>query len=71
MSFDGILISRKVLSESIYRIDRDPGVVVEVLDVHSSVSFELFLDEEFIEFWWYDLMFDSPHATNFCRVSTM
>ena len=46
-------------------------MVVEVIKVHSNVSFELCLDEEFIELWWYELMFQSPHATNFCRFYTI
>ena len=40
-------------------------VIVEDIEVQSSVVFEFFLDEEFIEFWWDDLMFESPHATIF------
>ena len=43
---------------------------VEVLGVQSSVTFAFYLDEEFIEFWSCDLIFEIPHATNFCRMST-
>ena len=57
---------KKVLSESSHRIETNVDVLVEVLEVHSSVSYEICLDEKFIEFWWSDIMFHSPHATNFC-----
>ena len=40
-------------------------VVAEVLEVHSSVYFEFCIYEEFIELWWADIMFKSPHTTNF------
>ena len=40
-------------------------MVVEVIEVQSSVAFELFLDEEFIELWWSGIMFEILHATNF------
>ena len=50
MAFD-VLVSRKeVLSESSHRIETHLDVVVEVLEVHSSFSFEFCLGEEFIEF---------------------
>ena len=49
-SFDGLVSSNKVLSESSHYIETHLDVVVEVLYVQSSVAFELFLDEEFIEF---------------------
>ena len=45
VSFDELLSSKKVLSESSHRIETHLDVVVEVLEVQSSVSFELFLDE--------------------------
>ena len=51
VSFDGLVISKEVLSESSHRIERHLDVVKEVLEIHSSVSFELCLDEELIEFW--------------------
>ena len=51
MSFDGLLISKKVLSESINCVETNRDVFVEVLEVHISVSFELCLDEEFMIFW--------------------
>ena len=49
--FDGLVIRKKVLSESIHRIKKHLYVVVEVLEVHNSVAFELCLEEYFIEFW--------------------
>ena len=45
VSFDGLVTSKKVLSESSHIIDTYIDVVVEVLEVHISVSFELCLDE--------------------------
>ena len=62
--FYDMVSPKEVFSESSHHIDTYLYVVVEVPDVHSSVIFELFIDEEFIEFWWYDLMFESPHVTN-------
>ena len=53
--------------ESSRRIDTYIDVVVESLELQSSVNFEFCIDEEFIEFWLADLMFEIPHATNFCR----
>ena len=50
VSFDGLLIKKKFFSESIHHIETHLDVVVEVLEVHSTVSFEFCLDEEFIEF---------------------
>ena len=49
--FDGLVIRKEVLSESSHRIETHIGVVKEVLEIQSNVSFELFLDEELIEFW--------------------
>ena len=47
------------------------NLVVEVLGVNSSVTFELYLDEEFMEFWWYHIMFQNPYATNSSRLSNV
>ena len=51
MSVDGLVNRNKVLSESSHCIETHLDVVVEVIKVQSSVSFEICLDEEFIEFW--------------------
>ena len=51
VSFDALVTRKNVLLESSHCIDTYLDVVIEVIDVHSSVSFELCLDEEFIEFW--------------------
>ena len=51
VSFDGLVSRKKVLSESIHIIETHIDVVVEVLEVHSSVAFDLCLDEELVEFW--------------------
>ena len=51
VSFDGLLIIKKIFSESSYRIKTHLDVVVEALEVQISVAFGLCIDEEFIEFW--------------------
>ena len=43
--FDGLVTSKKVFSESIQRIETHLDVIVEVLEVQSSVSFELCIDD--------------------------
>ena len=67
----GLVTRKKVFSESSHCIETHLYVVLEVLEVHISVSFEYWLDKEFIEFWWVDIVFHIPHATNFCRLSTV
>ena len=51
VSFDGMVIMKEVFSESSHRIETNIDVVKEILDIQSSVSFEFFLDEDFIELW--------------------
>ena len=51
VSFDGLVIRKRVLSESSHLIETHLDVVVEVLEVQNSLDFELCLDEELIEFW--------------------
>ena len=51
VSFYGLVRRKKVLSDSIHRIDKHIDVVVEVIEVHSSVAFGLCIDENFIEVW--------------------
>ena len=51
MSVDELITRKKVLSESIHHIGTHIDVDVEVLDIQISVSFDFYLDEEFIEFW--------------------
>ena len=50
VSFDRLVTRKKVFSGSSHRIEINIYVVVEVLEVQKSVFFELYLDEEFIEF---------------------
>ena len=52
-SFDGMVIRKELLSESSYRIERHLDVVIEILEIQSSVSFEFYLDEELIKYWWH------------------
>ena len=49
--FDGLIIRKKVFSKYSHCIETCLDVVVVVLEVQSSVAFELYLDEELIEFW--------------------
>ena len=51
MSFDGLASRKKVFLESSNRIETHVDVVVEVIEVQISVSFEFCLDEDLIEFW--------------------
>ena len=51
MSFDGIVIKKKVFLGYSQRSLGHVDVVVEVIEVQSSATFELCLGEEFIEFW--------------------
>ena len=50
-SFDRLVIRKEVFSESSHHIERHIDVVKEVLEIQSSVSFELCIDDELIEFW--------------------
>ena len=45
VSFDVLVTRKEVSSESSHRIETHLYVVVEVLEIQSSVSFELFIDE--------------------------
>ena len=51
VSFDGLVIRKEVLSKSSHLIETHLDVVKEVLEIQISVSFDLCLDEELIEFW--------------------
>ena len=51
VSFDGLASRKKLLSGSSHCIETHLDVVVEVIEVQSSVDFELCIDEYFIEFW--------------------
>ena len=55
VSWDGLVIRKKVLSESSHHIDTNIYVVIEVIELHIRVVFKLYLGEEFIEFWRADL----------------
>ena len=49
--FDGLVTRKEVFLESIHCVEAHLDVVIEVLEIQSSVSFEFCLNEEFIEFW--------------------
>ena len=51
VSFDRLVTRKEVFSESSNLIETHIDVVVEVLEVQSSVSFEFYIDEYFIEYW--------------------
>ena len=70
VSFDGLVSRKKVFSESSHRIETHIEVSVEVIEVQINVAFKLCLDEDLIEFLRADIMFESPHLNNFCRIST-
>ena len=48
---DGQVIRKELFSEFSYRIERHLYVVIEIIDIQSSFSFELYLDEELIKSW--------------------
>ena len=48
---DGQVIRKELLSESSHRIERHLDVVMEILEIQSSVYFEFYLDEELIKSW--------------------
>ena len=51
VSFDVLVSRKKVFLESIHRIETHLDVVVDVIDINISVSFEFCLDEDFMEVW--------------------
>ena len=51
VSFDVLVIRKEFFSDSSHRIETHLDVVKEVIEIHSSVSFEFCLDEDLIEFW--------------------
>ena len=63
VSFDGLLSRKEILLESSNRINIHIGEIVDIPEVQSNVSFELCIDEKFIEFWGDKIIFESPHAT--------
>ena len=50
MSFDGLIIRKKVFLESSNRIETNIAIAVEVLEAKSSVAFEFCIDEDFMEY---------------------
>ena len=48
LSFDGLVIRKEFFTKFINRIETQIDVVKEVLEIQSSVSFELCLDKELI-----------------------
>ena len=50
VSFDGLVIRKRLFSECSHCIETHIDVVVGVLEVQSNVVFELCLDEDLIEF---------------------
>ena len=54
--FDGLVTRKEVFLESSHRIEAHLDVIVEVIEIRSSVSFEFCLRGELIYFWWAYLM---------------
>ena len=48
VSFDGLVTRKEVLLEYSNHIEAHLDVVIEVLEINSSISFEFFIDEELI-----------------------
>ena len=69
LSFDGLVSRKDIFSYYIHRIEKDIGVVVDITEVQSSVSFRFYLGEDFIDFCWADIVIEGPHATIFNRIS--
>ena len=51
VSFDELVTRNEVFLESSHFIEAHIDVVVEVLEIQSSVYFEFYLNEYLIEFW--------------------
>ena len=51
VSFGGLVTMKEVILDYIHRVEAHLDVVIEVLDMQRSVSFDFCLDGEFIEFW--------------------
>ena len=51
VSFDCLVIRKEIFLDSSHHIETHLDVVLEVLKVQISVSFDLYPDEEFIAFW--------------------
>ena len=51
VSFDGLMIRKKVLSESIKHIETHLDMFVGVLEFPICFAFEFYIYEYFIEFW--------------------
>ena len=49
--FDVLVTRKEVFSDSSHRIEAHIYMVIEVLEIHSIISFEFCLDEELIEVW--------------------
>ena len=71
VSFDRMVTSKKVFSESSHCTETHIFVVVDILEVQNSVYLDFCIDDEFIEFWLTDLMFQNSYATNCCRLYTI
>ena len=50
VSYDVMLTSKKVFLKSSHRIETHLDVVIEVIEVQISVSFEFCIDDDFIKF---------------------
>ena len=69
--FDLMVCRKEVFSESIHRIETHLDLFLEIIEVQSSIAFELCIYEQFISFWWDDIMFEITNYTNLCITSTL
>ena len=60
----------KRLSHIFHWIDAYLDVIVKVIEVKISVSFQLGTEEDLAEFWVTDIIFQRPNTTNFLRFPT-
>ena len=51
VSFAVLVIRKEFFSESSHRIERHIDVVIEIIEIQSSVSFEFYLDEKLLKSW--------------------
>ena len=51
LSFDVMVTRKEFFLEYSHHSEAQLDVVIEVLKIHISVSFEFYLDEDLIEFW--------------------
>ena len=67
-NWSGFLLDGRQVEDPLavfHSIEAHIDVVVNFLDIKSIASFHIGIDEDFVGFWGTNLMFQSPHTTNF------